>query len=247
MKGRLVDALTNDLLLKLTALGLAFLLWTTVTTPDPVAIDGIPVQPVNRDAQWSLLGDPTPATVTVEFTGPLRQLIRVATERPPMVFVIESVADSVQDVQLRSSYLDLEPGLEDIRVEAIRPLNVTVRFDRVDSRVVPVAVGIVGAPAPGFELAGAVTVTPLSVRVTGPRRTINALDTLRLSAIDLSGRAVTDTVALGFDDLPNNLTVDPATVRVILPIQPVEPDTTASAGFGGVTTGGEGAERPRGP
>jgi YbbR domain-containing protein len=247
VRRRLVDALTNDLLLKLTAIGLAFLLWTTVTTPDPVAIDGIPVRPVIHDAQWAQLGDPAPATVTVEFTGPLRQLVRVATERPPMNVILESVSDSVVEVQLRPSFLALEAGMEDIRVEAIRPLSVTFRFDRVESRVVPVAVGIIGAPAPGFEQAGAATVEPRTVRLTGPRRTLDQLDTLRLVAIDLSRWTGTDTVPAVFEGLPANVTVDPTTVRVIVPVAPVDPDTTTAPAPSDTATVVPLGARPAGP
>lgn len=225
MTRRLIDALTNDLLLKLTAIGLAFLLWTTVTTPDPVAIDGIPVQVVVRDVAWALRGDADPATVTVDFTGPLRQLVRVATERPPIVLTVDQVADTIQTFQLRSTALALTPDMGDTRIEAIRPLTVTLRFDRITNRSVPIAIGIIGAPLAGFELAGPVTVEPSSVRATGPGHLLDQVDTLRLDPIDLSRRTGFDTVTMLIENLPRDVTVDPTSVRVILPLRRIPADT----------------------
>lgn len=225
MRRRFVDAMTNDLLLKLTALGLAFLLWTTVKTPDPVAIDGIPVTILVHDAGWALAGEPEPPNVTVEFTGPLRQLVRVATERPPIVVGLDQVTDSVETVPLRSTALSLGAGMEDIRIEAIRPISVTARFDRISNRTVPVSVNVIGSPVPGFEMAGRVAIEPVTVRATGPTRILDQLDTLRLPAIDLTQRTSTDTVVVTIGDLPREVTVEPTQVRVILPIRPVAADT----------------------
>lgn len=230
MRRRLIDALTNDVLLKLTAIGLAFLLWTTVTTPDPVTIDGIPVDVIVRDSGWSLRGGATPATVTIEMTGPLRQLVRVATERPALVVTVDQVSDSVQTVELRSSSLSLTAGMEDVRVEAIRPLTVNLRFDRVTSRVVPLSIGLIGEPPAAYELAGPVTLDPPSVRATGPSRLLAELDTIRLEAVDLTQRIGTDTITLRIDQVPGGIAVDPLDVRVIVPLRPVPPDTTGTGG-----------------
>jgi len=230
---RLLDALTNDLLLKLTALGLAFLLWTTVKTPDSVAIDGIPVDTVVRDAGWTLVGEAEPAAVTIEFSGPLRQLVRVATERPPIIVTVDEVTDTVETVQLRSTQLSLGAGMEDIRVETIRPIMVRLRFDRITSRRVPVAVRVVGDAAEGYESTGPVLLDPAVVRVTGPRHVIEQIDSLRLGPIELTQRTVTDTLTLGIDNLPANVTVDPLEIRAVLPVGRVKTDPGRRTGARG--------------
>ena len=226
MTRRLIDALTNDLLLKLTALGLAFLLWTTVTAPDPVAIDDIPVDVVIRESGWALRGEPSPAAITVEVTGPLRQLVRVATERPPIIVTVDQVSDTVQTFELRSSALGLAAGMEDIRVGSIRPATVVLRFDRVTTRVVPITIGIIGSPPPGFELYGPVTLDPASVRATGPGYLLEQLDTVRLAPVELTQRVGTDTLALPIENISPDITVNPSEVRVIIPMRAVPPDTT---------------------
>lgn len=227
MRRRLIDALTNDLLLKLTALGLAFLLWTTVSTPDPVAIDGIPVEVMTRDSGWALRGDPSPPEVTVEFTGPLRQLVRVATERPPIIVTVDQVSDTVQTVELRSSALALTAAMEDIRPGAVRPATVVLRFDRVRTRVVPIAIGIIGSPPPGWELAGPVTLEPSTVRATGAGYLLEQLDTVRLAPVELTQRVGTDTLTLPIENVSTEIAVNPAEIRVIIPMRAVPPDTTS--------------------
>ncbi len=97
------------------------------------------------------------------------------------------------------------------------------------TRLVPIAVGLIGAPVPGFELTGRVAVEPPAVRATGPGLVIEQLDTLRVEAIDLTQLTDTDTLTRVIQDLPQGVSIDPPAVRVIVPIRPIPPDTAALA------------------
>ncbi len=232
MLQRLLDTLTKDLLLKLTALGLAFLLWTLVKTDNQVGIDEIPVQVMNRDAGWVLASEPEPPVVRVVFSGPVRELIRAAAERPSILVPLDNVTDSTEVVVLRPGWVALGKGLDNTRVDEIRPAAVRLSFDRVTSRLIPVAVTVLGAPPAGFELVGHVLLEPAAVRATGPTRALERMDSLRLPALDLTRHTVSDTIVVPLDSLDRRnraVVLSPQEVRMIVSIRATA-DTTGSRG-----------------
>lgn len=224
---RLLNTLSNNLLLKLTALGLAFLLWFSVKTDNQMRIDGIPVEVSNGDPDWVVAGEPDPPQVGVVFSGPYRELIRMAVERPSVVVPVAEVRDSTQIVALRPNWVTLGNGLTSTRVEDIRPAAVRLTFDRVVTREIPVVMPVIGMPVPGFELAGPVRLDPPAVRATGASRILEKLDTLRLPALDLTRRNATDTVTIPVEAPDPDVTLLTPEVRAIIRIRPVrtEPDT----------------------
>ncbi len=226
---RLVDALTKDLLLKVTALGLAFLLWSLVKEDRRVAIDDIAVEVVNGDAGWVLAGAPEPAVVRVTFSGPVRELFRVAAERPRILVPIASVRDSSQVVVLRPDWVSLGDGLGATQIEEIRPAAVRLVFDRLITRSIPLAIRVIGEPVPGFSLDGPVRLDPEAVVASGPASRLAAIDSLRLPPIDLVRRIVTDTILVPIDTTGLGIIVAPREARVIVPIRPDTPATFPAA------------------
>lgn len=222
---RLLDRLTNDLLLKITALFLAFLLWSLVKTDSQVPIADIPIQVVNQDPGWVLDGLPEPATVQVTFSGPVRELFRVAAERPSVLVPIDDVSDTTEVVLLHTNWVALGNRVTATRVEDIRPTAIRLHFDRVSTKTIPLAVRVIGAPVPGFEVAGMIRVDPATVWASGASRRLEAIDSIRLPAIDLTQRTTTDTFALAIDTTGMGVIMTPREVRVIVPIRPVVVDT----------------------
>lgn len=219
---RLLDTLSNDLLLKLTALGLAFLLWVTLDeTDDQVSIDSVPVEIVSQDAGWIMVGDPEPATVRVVFSGPVRELFRVAAERPTITVPVTQVSDTSEVIVLRPGWVSLASDLRNTRVDEFRPGAVRITFDRLASRPIPVAVAVIGRPEFGFELAGPIELEPSAVRASGASRIIEHIDSIRLPAIDLARRTATDTVLLALDTLGQGVIITPREIRAIVPIRAV--------------------------
>jgi YbbR domain-containing protein len=229
---RLLDRLTNDLLLKVTALGLAFLLWTLVKTDNQVPIAGIPIRVVNQDPGWVLAGPPEPPTVQVTFSGPVRELFRLAADRPSVLVPIEDVSDTTAVVLLHTNWVALGNRLTATRVEDIRPTAIRLRFDRISTKTIPVAARLLGSPVPGFELAGPAVIEPPTVWASGASRRLESIDSIRLPPIDLTQRTATDTFTLVIDTTGMGVIMTPREVRVIVPIRPVA-DTTAETALTG--------------
>ena len=225
---RLVDRLTNDLLLKVTALGLAFLLWSLVKEGSRVTIDDIAVEIVNGDAAWILTSPPDPAAVRVTFAGPVRELFRLAAEHPRILVPIADVGDSAQIVVLRPDWVSLGDGLGGTRIEEIRPAAVRLVFDRLVTRSIPLAVRLAGVPGRGFELAGEARADPPAVMASGAGERLEAIDSLRLRPIDLASRTVTDTIRVAIDTAGLGILIAPLEARVIVPIRAIADTITAT-------------------
>jgi hypothetical protein len=230
-----VEPLTSNLALKVTAVALAFLLWTVVKADNRVLIESVPIAVVTHDANWVPLGAPNPASVDVVFSGPVRELFRVAVSRPTILLPVDSVADPTQTQILRNGYVQYEAAVQNTRAEEFRPSTVEVSFERMATRLIPIAVGVSGMPVPGFELAGPPMLYPGAVQASGGLSRFAALDSIRLPVIDVSGLSVTDTFEVAIDTAGLGVMVAPREVHVVVPIRAVRP---ASAGTSPPRTGG---------
>lgn len=227
--GDVVDFFTVNWALKLTALVLAFLLWTVVKADQPTreTIENVPVRIENRDDEWVMIAQPQPQTVSLTVSGPTRELFRLAAGQVDIYVPIEDVTDSTQLVPLSPSWVRMFGRASNVSVEAVRPPVVQLTFDRLSTTVLPLAVRLIGSPVPGFELAGAVRIDPPVVRVSGPARRVSALDSMPLPPVDLSPLSRTDTITLAVDTLGLGVIVVPQQVQVILTIEPLTADTVA--------------------
>lgn len=236
---RILDWSAKDWALKLTALALAFLLWTIVRADEPSTYDmDLEVRVINNDADWILAGTPIPNTVRTRFRGPTGELFRTASERPYVLVPIDQVTDSVETIALRRNWVRMPPGTDNTEVADIQPSTVRLAFDRVGTRLLPVAVGVRGEPAPGYVLAGMPEVEPSAVRASGAQRDLMRIDTLRLPPIDLRDRRTLDTLEMTIDTAGSGLIISPRTVRVVVPIRPILDD--------GPGAGAAGLRRPGG-
>jgi YbbR domain-containing protein len=252
---RVTNLLRGNWALKLTALGLAFLLWSVVRaeTHTRNIITEVPVRVVLRDADWVVYGEPVPPTVSVVVGGPTRELVRLRWQGPEVVVPIDQVSDSTEVHVLRNNWVVVPGGIDDSRValvEDIRPSTVRIRFDRLHMRLIPVAVMTSGTLPPGFELAGPITIEPPVVAAHGASRRFDGLDALALPPISLGTLRAPDTATVQIDTTGLGLIVSPRTVRVIVPVRAV-PDTlddgaTAAAMLNGRPASAQRVQRPRG-
>ncbi len=233
MNPRTLEVITNNWALKLAALAIAFMLWGAVKAevPERLQVSDVPVRVVARDGDWEPAAPPAPSTVDITFSGPTRELMRVAVNRPEVLIPVDDVSDSVETRVLRSGWVQLYGGMDNTRVEDIRPISVTLRWDRVVSRLVPVTVRVIGTPAAGYRLSGPIEVEPTAVRVNGGAARVSGLDTIRLGPIDLSGWTATDSFPLGVDTTDLGVIVSPMTVRVVVPVEPLPDSLTSAAGM----------------
>lgn len=223
--------LTHNWTLKLAALGLAVLLWT-VTKAETLTrevIRGVPVEVRVDDPDWVVARPPLPDSVSVTFIGPYRELFQLALARPRIVLPIDEVEDTVVLRPLRQSYLRVEGDLGRTQVEGFRPDVVRIAFERVTTRILPIAIRTRGTPPEGYRLLGSIHADPAGVRVSGPRRRIERIDSLRLRPIDLSQvtEATEMRVEIDTSGLPEGVLLSPTTVQLFVPVLPVRPDTLA--------------------
>ncbi len=170
--------------------------------------------------------------MTVEFEGPVRELISLGIDPPRIVVPVEAVDDSTIARELNFSLLRYAGGRPDAtRPVDIRPSTVTLRLDRIVTRLVPVSVPLVGSLPPGLRLLRPPIVDPATVQVSGPARRVRAIDSVRVAPIDLAAlgedavvEAPLDTAALAA------VGIAPSVVRVRLAIgaDPMQPPEGAS-------------------
>lgn len=222
MLQRIIEWTTTDWALKLTALALAFLLWTTVRADTPGQWEtDVPVRVINNDADWVLADPPVPTHVRVVLRGPYRELLRAASERPEIVVPIDQVTDSLEDRPLYDHYVRMPTGTPGTRVATVQPGMVRLTWDRVATRLIPVTVQLVGEPATGFRLAGPPEIEPSVVRASGAGRNLARVDSLSLPPIDLRDRRSMDTLQMVIDTTGTGIIISPRTVRVVVPILPI--------------------------
>lgn len=240
MLRRIVDWAIADWALKLTSLVLAFLLWTAVQADTPGEYDvELPVQVQNEDPEW-VVADRNPAVVRVVFRGPYRELLRAIGERPSVLVRVQDVTDSTEIFLLRENWVRMPPGTEQTSVLMFDPREVRVTFDRVTTRLIPLAATLTGAPPTGFEVGGPVEIEPNVVRAVGAGRMLARIDSLRLPPIDLRERRDMDTLTLTVDTTGTGVVISPRTVRVVVPVRPILNDTGVLPLTGSTTTGGGG-------
>ena len=199
--------IVRDWALKLTALALSLALWFAVRaeTTTRGTIDNIPVFVDLAAEGWVLEGGPTPDSVSVEFEGPVRELVSLGLDPPRIVLPVESATDSALARQLEFRLIEYAQGErpDATRPIDIRPSTVRLRLDRLVTRSVPVSVPLAGTLPAGLRLLQPPTVEPAAVQVSGPSRRVSALDSIRISPIDLRRlgedaivQAAVDTAAL---------------------------------------------------
>ncbi len=174
--------------LKLAAFGLTVFLWALVRSEPSARGDvfTVPVRAQIGDLDWTLIGDPTPATVQVRFRGPTDDLIRLAREGTSLRLPLDSVSAADTTVQLRRDWVVLASG-SGLVVEDIFPGTVRLRLEPTLSVPLPLRVSTRGELRGGMALAAPLEVTPPSVRVSGPARHVRMLDSIALAVLDLGG------------------------------------------------------------
>jgi YbbR domain-containing protein len=220
------NRLSHNWQLKLSALGIATVLWLGVQSGRPYRyrMDHVPVRVANHDAEWVVAAQPSPAFVSVELEGLYRDLLRLGTLRPRVVIPVDDVSDTAAIFALKRAWLDYAVptnarGVTNITVVRMQPDTIRVSFDRLATRLVSLHARFSGAIADGYELAGPPIIDPAVVRATGAARLLARLDSIELPAIDVSSMRGDDTVTLDLDTTAIGATITPHRARIIVPIR----------------------------
>ena len=186
MAGTLLDLLTRNFALKVAAFGLALLLWVSVRAErqDRREIPSVPVRIELSDSDWTLRGDPLPATVEIRVSGPSRELFQLALERPVVVVPVDRVAGGDTAIVLSREWvrMGIRPG---VIIEDIQPSSIRITLDRVASEWRPVAPRFRGELPDDLVLSGSPTSEPPSVRLLGPAGRLETMDSVRLLPVSL--------------------------------------------------------------
>jgi YbbR domain-containing protein len=180
-------SLTRNWKLKLSAIGLAILIWFSVRVeaPSRQEISGIPIRVDLVDPDWALVEPPFPATLQVRVGGPSRELIRMAVDRPPLTIPLDQVISGDTVVTLRSSWIRLQDRAG-LVVESMEPATVRLTLERIERLSIPVLPRVVGELPPGLALSAPPRAVPAEVRVTGPRSRLQALTAVPLVPVSLA-------------------------------------------------------------
>ena len=204
----------ENLWLKATAVGIAFLLWYVILQKEPTA-KSIPVKlNLRLDSTLALRTEPTEIYAVVQGTPADLARLEGAT-------ITRSINGDTPDtliVSLSRNDVVLPPNAGDARVTDIRPRSLRLEFVSTVTRRVPVRseVRVIGADS---VLQPQVRIDPDVVEITGPRLSVGQIAFVR-----------TDTTAiLATDSLPHQVALDtarlgvlvkPAQVRVRLHVRP---------------------------
>jgi YbbR domain-containing protein len=188
--------------LRLTALGLAILLWLFVT------VERRGEQPAEKVVEATVTYNPPPGMVLldpeervrVRLRGSERDIRRVNPYQIDVQVEVDEPRAGIHEVPLEVENVLMPDGLE---VVSLEPSVLRVRLDQEVRRLLPVEVPLVGQPAAPAVLDAPPRVDPVSVLATGPRELVSSLTSLRTNPISLDGHA------LSFEETALLLSPDP--------------------------------------
>lgn len=181
----LASVLFRNWPLKVGALALSTILWVYVAAEQPTS-KFIDVQ-VELDLPPELaLARPAPQ-VRAAVTGPWREVTKLY-DSPLIVHLAVPASAGPPRWQAVLVPSDIQvPHEARVTIQDVEPRGIELDIDRVVRRDVPVAVRATVEPEAGFTLAGPVAVTPATVRISGPRALVAAVDSFMTEAIEIKG------------------------------------------------------------
>jgi len=214
---------THNASLKIAALAAAIFLWA-IAPADPAqqeSLSSVPVRVQVADLDWTLAGEPSPATVEVRLSGSAREMIRLAREGAASIRVpVETVSGADTTVSLRRDWVALG-GASGLVVEEVLPTSVRLQFERVGSASLAVEVTQTGELREGLAFAAPIRALPEAVDVRGPARLLEGRATVATREFD-----ITDLETSGFQQVAIDTTglegalLDPREVRVEFRVAP---------------------------
>ena len=204
--------------LKAVAVGIATLLWVAVGGEKVVERSmQAPLELLNRPTTLELVGD-TPRTIEVRVRGTSTLVGRLTPGD------VKAILD-VNGARPGPNHFDISPDLVSspfgIDVTYAGPATVTLMFERLEIRSIPVKPDVGGEPAPGYEVRR-VTVEPPSVEVIGPESAVRNLSEAVTEPIELTASAAQVRETVGIAILNNAARLrTPQRAVVTVDIRPV--------------------------
>jgi YbbR domain-containing protein len=163
-----------------------------------------------------------PRFLSLRVRGPLSRLRSLDPVQTGVVIDLRGAGEGQRDFSVETRNVVVPPGVE---VLAVSPSQVPLRLERLGRRRVPVRARVVGEPAAGLVVGGAV-VDPATAVLTGPRFQLEALQAVTTEPVNVDG-ADGPVEAQAAVRSPNPLmrVVEPLTVRVTVEVVPARPET----------------------
>jgi len=209
--------------LKLTALGLAILLWALVQT-EPVSEETFAAVPVTvevLDSAWTSAGAPTPATVTLSLGGPAREIIRLAREGPTLRVPVSAVGSRDSVIALQTDWVDVGQR-SGVTVESVSPRTVTVTFEPAVARNVRLWAPLRGRLPADLALSSPLAFSPTTVELRGAESRVRGRDSIPLLPLDLDAVRESGALTLAVDTTGlGGASLHPASVLVGVRVEPL--------------------------
>ncbi|OLC79027.1 MAG: hypothetical protein AUH72_15085 [Acidobacteria bacterium 13_1_40CM_4_65_8] len=206
--------------LKLLSVGLAVLLWMTVSGEETVERGlRVPLE-LQFPAGLELAGE-VPTTVDVRVRGASGTLSRVSAGEVVAVLDLRSARSGRRLFPLTPEQVRVPFGVEVVQV---MPSAIAMAFEASASRQVPVVPAVDGRPAPGYVV-GEMTADPSTVEVVGPESAVKRASEAMTEPVSVTGARdkVRESVTVGVLDPALRLkNPRPATVTVQIVPAPLE-------------------------
>lgn len=208
--------------LKLSALGIALLLWFSVRfeARNQQELPSVAVRLDLTDPGWVLANGTNPGSVSVRFRGPAVELVRLSTDRPVVVVPISEVGSSDTTVVIQPGWVRFgeRPG---VTVEAIQPGSLRLQFEPIQRLTLPPALRFEGELPGDLALAAPPRATVGELRVSGPRSRMASLDSIPLRPVDLSAVRQSGAIPVLVDTARvRGVEVQPLALEVELRVEP---------------------------
>lgn len=184
--------------LKVLALGLAVLLWLTITG-EPIVERGlrVPLEFQNIPDGLELIGE-APTAVDVRVRGSSAILSRLAPGDVVAVLDLRAARPGRRLFHLLSDQVRAPYGVD---VAQVQPPTIALAIERSGARTVPVVPDVEGDPAPGYVVSRASS-EPATVEVIGPESRLRQVTEAITEPVSVAGRAATvrEQVTIGVPD-----------------------------------------------
>jgi hypothetical protein len=213
--------LGENLWLKLTAIGLAALLWFGITNREPSAKSASVQLRLRLDSSLVLRTPPEEINAVVQ--GAPSDLLKLGARSATITKQINAQAPDTFVVDLSPKDVELPPSVSGLlTVTDIYPKSVTLEFVRTLTRRVPVRSGIrvFGSLA---AVDPRVSIDPATVEISGPRIAVGRVAFVRT---DSTAIPATDSIPhqISLDTAGLGVSVKPGQVRVrLIPARPPRP------------------------
>jgi YbbR domain-containing protein len=187
---RLREAALRNLGLRIISLLLAIGLWLFVNTGQHNSLASFNVPIGYRGLPFGfVITNPHPDFVKIQLSGPATLLSLVDPSRLTLRLDLSGVGVGQASFKIGPDAFNIPRGTS---VTSISPSQIVLDIDKVVVRDLPIHLVTTGSAADGYRIATA-SFTPSTVRVRGPSKELNRIDTVDTEAVDVSGLSTDST------------------------------------------------------